>query len=235
MLRLAALGPGRPEIFESVQGEGASAGLPSTFVRLALCNLACAWCDTKYTWDWSSFDPRIEIVRVSAEDVVSAVKAHRPRRLVVTGGEPMLQQHAFLPVASALKLEGFVIEVETNGTIKPSEEAVRTVDQWNVSPKLSNSMNASELAVKGRALEFFGCLETSYFKFVVGTPTDVREVVEFLSRVGIPHDRVYLMPQATSSRELRIRGRFLVEACIEHDLRLSSRLQIALWGARRGV
>src|SRR5713226_6178734 len=39
------------ETFYSIQGEGATAGLPAIFVRLQGCSVGCGWCDTKYSWD----------------------------------------------------------------------------------------------------------------------------------------------------------------------------------------
>ena len=86
---------GGPEIFASIQGEGASIGYSSTFVRLAVCNLRCTWCDTAYTWDWSRYNRAEQVLPMSPEAVFGAVRALPPRRVVITGGEPLLSKNTF--------------------------------------------------------------------------------------------------------------------------------------------
>ena len=55
MLKVSRKPDGSPEIFYSIQGEGANVGKPAVFLRMGLCNLKCSWCDTKYTWDWEEY------------------------------------------------------------------------------------------------------------------------------------------------------------------------------------
>ena len=114
MLKLAQL-HGEPEIFHSIQGEGASQGATCVFLSLAGCNLACSWCDTAYSWDGTS-----PVVKLSPEEAATAVLRYPCRRLVLTGGEPLVQQKA-LPGLLRLLPKHFV-EMETNGTILPDEE-----------------------------------------------------------------------------------------------------------------
>jgi len=99
------------EVFSSLQGEGRNQGRPTVFLRLAGCNLACAWCDTAYAREGGE--------ELDADAVLDRVRATAGpcRRLCVTGGEPLLQQEALVPLAAALAAEGFAVEVETNGTI----------------------------------------------------------------------------------------------------------------------
>src|SRR3954465_12992897 len=133
------------EVFgPTFQGEGPSLGRRAGFVRLGRCNLACHWCDTKYTWDWSTYDPAQELTPRTVDSVVAELDAMAVPMVVVTGGEPLLQQRALLPLLQACWSRRQRIEVETAGTVAPSPEAVALVDQWNVSPKLANSGNAAE-------------------------------------------------------------------------------------------
>ena len=99
-------------------------------MRLSTCNLRCTYCDTKYTWDWSQYDRerelREETVARVAEQLAGA------KRLVVTGGEPLLQQESLLSLLQRIGPSVFV-EVETNGTIAPIGGLRSLVRQWNVS------------------------------------------------------------------------------------------------------
>ena len=88
------------EIFESIQGEGASAGAPCSFLRLATCNLRCSYCDTKYSWDFKNYDYDTEVELVSVDEVLRRLP--RTDRIVVTGGEPLLQQGALLELLGGL-------------------------------------------------------------------------------------------------------------------------------------
>ncbi len=233
-LRVSRMASGEPEIFRSIQGEGVTAGTPSLFLRLATCNLACSWCDTAYTWDWRRYDYAREVVALSQEAVRERLLELGCRHLVVTGGEPLLQQRALAPLLSDLRGLGFYCEVETNGTLAPDREMAEAVSQWNVSPKLANSGNGRARREVPEALDAFRALPNAYFKFVVVDRADVDELSELAERHGIPTDRVLLMPEGTDAGTLRRRGAWLAEVCAERGLRFSTRLHILLWGDERG-
>lgn len=233
-LKLSRLPNGEPEIFASVQGEGVSAGVPSAFVRLSLCNLRCSWCDTKYTWDWERYDSKREIVTLGSDEIARRVQETGMRNVVITGGEPLLQQRALGPLAVALKGHGRRIEVETNGTMEPTALLSDLTDQWNVSPKLANSGNAPAERDVAPALRWFAARPHAYFKFVVTEPGDIDEVRQLSGRYGIPAERVLLMPEGRDAATLHRRSVWLVERCQEQGYRFTTRLHVLLWGDQRG-
>ena len=238
MLKLSRLPTGDPEIFASIQGEGVTLGVPSVFVRLSLCNLHCSWpCDTAYTWDWTRYDPQDEIIRVSVEEIVQRVQrlgGANTRHVVITGGEPLLQQRQVVPLASALQAGSYRIEVETNGTIRPHAALAAVIDQWNVSPKLANSGNTAEEREVPEALTWFAARPNAFFKFVVAAPEDLDEVCALAERYAIPVDRILLMPEGRDPATLQERSQWLVEQCREYGYRFTTRLHILLWGDQRG-
>lgn len=94
-------------IFPTIQGEGPYSGHQALFIRLSGCNLACTFCDTEF----DSFD--ILGVKEILETIISM--QHRQKLVVITGGEPFRQSINLL--CESLLLNGFKVQVETNGTI----------------------------------------------------------------------------------------------------------------------
>ncbi len=223
------------EIFYSIQGEGPNAGKPAVFLRLALCNLTCEWCDTKYTWDWKNYDYDKEVREMGVQQVQEQLLKHDTKHLVLTGGEPMLQQKKLVPLLRGLKRNGFYIEVETNGTMIPKGEMLELVDQWNVSPKLENSKNPQGMRERPECYRFFNSLPNSYFKYVIQNPGDLNEVLRLAEKYRIPGSKIILMPEARTREQLAKRSVWLAELCRHHGYSLSTRLHIELWGNKRGV
>ena len=234
-LTLATTTPNEPEIFASLQGEGPSAGRPSMFVRLSNCNLACDWCDTAYTWRFTgpdAYDRKANQLVLSETETAERILAFNGTRLVITGGEPLLQAPALAKLLALLPT--LHVEIETNGTIPPPPALDAFVHQYNVSPKLAHSGNPGALALNPERLAAFAADCRAYFKFVIATPGDVAEVLALAETYSIPRERLFLMPEGTDSDTLRTRARWLAEICTAHGLRLSDRLHIHLYGDTRG-
>jgi len=212
-----------------------NAGRPAVFLRLALCNLACVWCDTRYTWDWERFDQGREVTTVSVDEAEREIRRYRCRNLVVTGGEPLVQQKSLIPLLECLKARGFWIEIETNGTIVPQKKLLAIADHWSVSPKLENSGNPRPSRENPDAYRLFRDLTSAHFKYVLEKADDLSELRALMHRYEIPSGRIILMPQAQDRDTLLERSRWLVDICKSEGYLFSTRLQVLLWGNRRGV
>ena len=209
-------------------------GVPSVFLRLATCNLACSWCDTKYTWDWQNFDYQAEVMDLDGNEIQVRIRAFDCSHVVITGGEPMLQQTDLEPLVESLAADGYIFEVETNGTLIPTPRMLRHIGQWNVSPKLRTSDNASNRREIPLVMEAFAQLTNAYFKFVVTAESDVAEVCALRDKYKLNPDRVLLMPEGRTSDALKKKSSWLPAACVRHGFRFSTRLHILLWGDERG-
>lgn len=250
-MKLARLGD-EAEIFHTLQGEGVSMGAPAVFVRLSLCNLHCVWCDTDHTWNfegtlWKHEKDAVSgyakhrkkdvIIEMSVDKVAEAVRAFGCRRVVLTGGEPLLQEEGLVELMGALRGDGeeWVFEIETNGTQMPSTVFQGAINQLNVSPKLANSGMSEELRIKGDVLACLAASGKAWFKFVVQGEGDIAEILGLTGKYGIPTERVILMPEGRSVVEIDKVAGWLADRCRELGFRFSDRLHVRLWGDRRGV
>lgn len=234
------------EVFgPTIQGEGKSAGREVMFVRLAGCNLACVWCDTPYTWNWKGtkfvhpekFDIRSEVHDEAVATVVTRVldASGTCRSVVVSGGEPMLQQHKLTQLCRALKHHSYWVEVETNGTVAPEPELLAVVDQLNVSPKLSNSGpdNPKAKRLVPAALRALSATPKATWKFVVSTDQDVTEILELVGMYALAP--VYLMPLGRTREEQEQRQQQVQALCQQYRFNFSPRLHVLMYGDRRAV
>lgn len=242
-LTLATQAPGEPELFASIQGEGPSAGMPVAFVRLSRCNLACVWCDTAYTWRFEGdnrphrsdeiHERKANQVVLDEAEVADRIRALGQNRLVITGGEPLLQGAALARLLALLP--DMTVEIETNGTVAPPTALDVRVDQYNVSPKLAHSGNDAALALVPERMDAWATDARAFLKFVIAEPADVDEVLALQARYRFPSARTYLMAEGTDSATLRARQQWLSGLCLEHGFRLSDRLHIHLYGDTRGT
>jgi 7-carboxy-7-deazaguanine synthase len=222
------------EIFRSVQGEGPQAGRPCTFLRLAICNLRCSYCDTKYTWDFSRYSYEAEVRELTLEALLAELLAEPLAHLVLTGGEPLLQGQALLALLQRLPKEVFV-EVETNGTLPPTAGLLARVSQWNVSPKLENSHEPEHRRLKREVLAQFADLGNAWLKLVVGGEEDAKEASELALSLGWPPSRVLLMPEASSRKELAARSSAVAQLAARRGFGFSSRLHLTLFDGARAT
>lgn len=234
----------------TLQGEGILVGVPCLFIRLAGCNLRCefvgvdgrvSYCDTLHAQRASAGYEQ------TVEAVVHLVGAHLGslRHVVITGGEPMLQAAAVAELCEGLARvhEGLHITLETNGTLFDARVA-RAVQLVSLSPK-----RLRETFEDGRprreyveALQQWldakrGARDALQLKFVVGRAEDEQLLIDAVlaELLGWEESTVVVMPLGGDSATLRRSVPTAVEIAIRRGWRYSPRLQVDLWGGRRGT
>jgi len=101
------------EIFYSLQGESSSIGKPTLFVRLTGCPLRCVWCDTEYAFSGGDY--------WETADLIEKIESYQPQNICITGGEPLAQLAPCLELMQLLCDKGYILSLETSGSIDISE------------------------------------------------------------------------------------------------------------------
>ncbi|WP_435609461.1 7-carboxy-7-deazaguanine synthase QueE [Streptomyces sp. C10-9-1] len=214
------------------QGEGPSCGHPAIFIRLSRCNLTCESCDTKETWDWSQFNPTEVSKRESASDLAAWALQSPVELVVVTGGEPLLQQRNLLPLVRRLLDEGRRVEFETNGTVMPDPALLIDGVRFNVSPKLASFGMDEVKSIVPSVLRAFAASGRSVFKFVASSVADVDRIAELVDRHRLTP--VWLMPEGTTVEAITSTTRGLADAVVSRHWHLTTRLHVLAFADPKG-
>lgn len=168
------------EIFKSIQGEGHYLGTPVVFIRLGGCNLHCPWCDTKNSWGDQGTEMSLSEIRNKVDSIAEKSNIYR---LVITGGEPTIHED-FLELVSVLKIAGYSVNIETNGT---TEFSGLKPDWITCSPKPESNYKV--------------CSDSSELKYVVTPDFNADEIITEEIRQKWAF-RIWLQPEGSDMQKM---------------------------------
>ena len=205
------------EIFYSLQGEAATVGRPSVFIRLTGCPLRCTYCDTAYAFHGGK--------KVSLKNILSEISKHPARYVTVTGGEPLAQPNC-LPLLKQLCDAGYQVSLETAGAFDISAIDPRVSIVMDVKTPESNEHSRNMLS----NLKLIKPIDQ--IKFVICSRNDFDWANEFVKSHRLPVEQVLYSPSHGEVKEKQ-----LAEWILESDIpvRFQFQLHKLLWGDKPGV
>lgn len=215
------------EIFYSIEGEGIRAGYPCVFIRLQGCNLNCSYCDTRYACE----DQKCEDLQV--REIIENVQEYGCERVTITGGEPTIHTD-FYSLVTALCNDGYLVNIETNGTT--SAEEIKDAVYSSVRVTMDHKCPSSGMNAKMHINNYRGLRETDALKFVVGSHEDLVDADRVMGALHIMgcHPQFYLSPVFG-----KIEPKDIVEFMKEHhynDVRIQLQMHKFIWPPEmRGV
>jgi 7-carboxy-7-deazaguanine synthase len=205
------------EIFFSLQGESATVGYPTVFVRLTGCPLRCQYCDTAYAFTGGEW--------LSLPDIMEKVLAYRTRYVTVTGGEPLAQKPC-LHLLKALCDAGYQVSLETSGA----------VDIADVDPRVIKVMDlktpGSAEVERNRYENVRHLTSQDQVKFVICNRDDYLWSVEMLKTHDLPARCDVLFSPSQGEQDATELADWIL-----HDqlpVRMQIQLHKVLWGSTPG-
>jgi len=196
-------------------------------------------CDTIDVWMQGTTMLFPDLIKTLNDTTDFINRLKKGAHLVITGGEPLLQQKRIVHFLEYLEEQhqlNPIVEIETNATILPLPALDKRVQYWNTSPKLSNSGMSTEERLDINVLKWFSQNPNTMFKFVITTIEDFDEIQkELIDTSFIDSSKVVLMPGADSIEQLLERNKLVADLCIKHQLRMSTRLHVEIWNKLTGV
>ncbi len=205
------------EIFFSLQGESTLAGKPCLFIRLAGCDLRCAWCDTSYALESGT--------RMTLSRIMEEVRKYPVRLVELTGGEPLLQENSYLLMGLLLD-EGRKVMLETGGH--------RTIAKVDRRIKIIYDIKCPGSGMSDRNMwENLLLLKPSdEIKFVIASEADYRWAENVIREYSLGSRHEILFSPVSGV----INPRDLAEWILRDNLPVRMQLQLhrVIWGDERG-
>lgn len=212
----------------------------------------------KATWTCDTIPVWIKSVKLSFEDIIKSWEEQGIKEwinkgrinIIWTGGEPTLPISQkginsflkwYLNIAKQENIgEPYNLnlynEIETNGTGYIEDELFNNINQINCSVKLTNSGMSKERRIVPKALKRIMEHDNYWFKFVISTEEDMKEIEEdFIKPFNIPYRRVILMPALDSQKDFHERTRFSLEMGKKYGYIGLTRLHVSAWDKTCGV
>ena len=214
-------------MFTSINGEGRRAGQLAFFIRLKGCNLCCSYCDTR----WAS-QPDTPAERMTADQILHAVRDSRIKNVTLTGGEPLEREGIKVLLEKLACLPGIRVEIETNGSIPLAPFChIPNRPSFTMDYKLPDSGMEEYMC-----LDNFRILDTrDTVKFVAGSLSDCSRALDIIRHYDLTgRTAIYLSPVFG-----KIDPADMVNFMKEHllnDVNLQIQMHKVIWDAdKRGV
>ena len=203
------------EIFSSIQGEGVTIGIPTTFIRLTGCNLRCRWCDTKYAYEDGE--------ELDTPGILATVKKIGNEQVCVTGGEPLVQPDT-PKLIDQLVEQGYLVTLETNGS--RSIEPLQCSNSLMISMDVKCPGSGEHLKMMLSNIEMLS--PNDQIKFIVADRADYEYAVGVLKEHG-PVCNIVMTP--VDGRDMKELADWVLEDGL--SVRALPQLHKLIWGDER--
>jgi 7-carboxy-7-deazaguanine synthase len=205
------------EIFYSLQGESATIGYPTVFVRLTGCPLRCGYCDTEYAFQGGEW--------MTVDAIMERVRQYRTRYVTVTGGEPLAQKNC-LPLLKQLCDAGYQVSLETSGALDVADVDARVIKVLDIKTPGSGEVERNDYDNIDKLLAH------DQVKFVICDRADFDWSVDVMNRHALTERCEVVFSPAHGLQDATELADWVLEAQL--PVRMQVQLHKYLWGSEPG-
>ena len=204
------------EIFYSIQGESSYTGLPCIFIRLTYCNLRCSYCDTEYAF----YDGK----DMSIDDILSEIKKYPTNLVMVTGGEPLIQNYCINLIKKLINKK-YSVMLETSGSLKLNKVPKKVIKIVDFKCPSSNMMDKNDWTILS------DIDKNDEIKFVIGNKEDYDWSKKMINEYKLNKLCPILFSPVYNKLDLKNLSKWILKDGI--NVRLQSQLHKDIWGPEK--